>query len=177
MIDPQEVSDIRGIGTVDGDEVKLVSTRGGFHIAIRVSRDGAKPLAAGSHPAIVTYQLEKNLKDRFCSVMQKSERYGGARITDLSKSLGHLVDRDISMMAMSKGESIDVSVNLRGVEIGLFKCEKDTTSSTLSLKEWRLDSHEPEVNSEITKAAARSILSLCRREGLENLDTRKARRI
>lgn len=60
-ITPNEIDSIENAGMLDGSPVKLIRTKGGFWIATGrpkgKSRDEA--IAAGSHPAIVKFDLEK----------------------------------------------------------------------------------------------------------------------
>jgi hypothetical protein len=60
-ITPNEIHSIEDAGNLDGSSVKMIRTKGGFWIAVGKPkgkfRDEA--LAAGSHPAIVKFNLEK----------------------------------------------------------------------------------------------------------------------
>jgi hypothetical protein len=73
-ITPNEVDTIEDAGMIDGSPVKLLRTKGGFWMAIGRPRGKFRDeaIAAGSHPAIVRYQLEKQYPT-FQPVLQKSE--------------------------------------------------------------------------------------------------------
>lgn len=73
-ITPNEVDTIEDAGILDGSPVKLLRTKGGFWMAIGKPRGKYKDeaIAAGSHPAIVRYQLEKQYPT-FQPAMMKSE--------------------------------------------------------------------------------------------------------
>jgi hypothetical protein len=73
-ITPNEVDTIEDAGTMDGNPVKMLRTKGGFWMAVGRPRGRYKDeaIAAGSHPAIVRYQLEKQYPT-FQPVMMKSE--------------------------------------------------------------------------------------------------------
>ncbi len=73
-ITPNEVDTIEDAGVLDGSPVKLLRTKGGFWMAIGKPRGKYRDeaIAAGSHPAIVRYQLEKQYPT-FQPIMQKSE--------------------------------------------------------------------------------------------------------
>lgn len=73
-ITPNEVDTIEDAGMIDGSPVKLLRTKGGFWMAIGKPRGKFRDeaIAAGSHPAIVRYQLEKQYPT-FQPVLQKSE--------------------------------------------------------------------------------------------------------
>jgi hypothetical protein len=70
----KDVSSIDEIGTLSGNKVKLLRTTGGFFIAIGRKRGSPseEALGAGSHPAIVKYNLEKQYPE-FQPSMMKSE--------------------------------------------------------------------------------------------------------
>lgn len=76
QITPNEISSIEEVGTLSGNQVKMVRTKGGFWMAIarKKGKQAEECLAAGSHPAIVKYQLEKQFPE-FQSSMMKSEGY------------------------------------------------------------------------------------------------------
>lgn len=73
-ITPNEIDIIEEAGTIDGNSVKMLRTKGGFWMAVGRPRGKYKDeaIAAGSHPAIVRYQLEKQYPT-FQPVMMKSE--------------------------------------------------------------------------------------------------------
>lgn len=74
QLTPNEIDSIEDAGVLDGNAVKLLRTKGGFWMAIGKPRGKFKDeaLAAGSHPAIVRYNLEKQFPG-FQPSMMKSE--------------------------------------------------------------------------------------------------------
>lgn len=82
---PNEIAEIQDIGTMDGSPVKMLRLKGGFIIATGKPRGKFRDeaIAAGSHPAIVRYQLEKQYPT-FQPVLQKSEN-----MADLAKVEKH----------------------------------------------------------------------------------------
>jgi hypothetical protein len=60
-INPEEIDHIEEAGELDGKPVKLIRTKGGFWIATGrpMGRMMDQALSAGSHPAIVKYNVEK----------------------------------------------------------------------------------------------------------------------
>ena len=67
-INKDEISSVEDIGTMKGSPVKLCRTRGGWFFAATTKG----MLAAGSHPAIVKYNLERQYPE-FQPSMMKSE--------------------------------------------------------------------------------------------------------
>src|SRR5258706_429515 len=71
---PNEIDSIEDAGMLDGAAVKLLRTKGGFWMAVGRPRGKFRDeaLAAGSHPAIVRYNLERQFPG-FQPAMMKSE--------------------------------------------------------------------------------------------------------
>lgn len=82
-ITPNEIAHIEEAGSLDSSPVKMIKTKGGFWIAVAKPRGKSKEeaVAAGSHPAIVRYNLEKQFPD-FQPSLMKSESYNDATIVD-----------------------------------------------------------------------------------------------
>lgn len=76
-ITPNEIESIEDAGLLDNTPVKMIKTRGGFWIAVGRPRGRLQEeaLAAGSHPAIVKYNLERQ-HPGFQPAMHKSELMG-----------------------------------------------------------------------------------------------------
>jgi hypothetical protein len=72
QIVPSEVESIDEIGELNGKPVKMARLKGGLCIAIGSQGGTEEALAAGSHPAIVRYNVEKNFRG-FQPYIMKSE--------------------------------------------------------------------------------------------------------
>jgi hypothetical protein len=74
QLKPSDIERVEEIGSLDGNKVSLLRTKGGFWIALGKKRNKniEEALAAGSHPAIVKYNLEKQFSG-FQPAMNKSE--------------------------------------------------------------------------------------------------------
>lgn len=71
-IKPSEIESVEDIGLIKGRPVKLIKTLGGFYLAVGSPNGSEEALAAGSHPAIVKFNLKKKFKE-FHATMAKSE--------------------------------------------------------------------------------------------------------
>jgi len=73
-ITPEEIDTVEEAGTMNGGPVKLIRTKGGFWIALgrKKGKVVEEALTAGSHSAIVKYNMEKEFPDYQPSLM-KSE--------------------------------------------------------------------------------------------------------
>lgn len=76
QITPGEIDKIEECGEMNGRKVSLIRTKGGFWIATgkKKGAHSEEALAAGSHPAIVKYNLEKQYPD-YHPEMLKSEGF------------------------------------------------------------------------------------------------------
>lgn len=83
ILTEKEIEHIEDAGMLDKHPVKMIRTRGGFWIAIGKPKGKYKEeaLAAGSHPAVVKFNLEKQYPD-FQPALMKSEGMTDTSIVD-----------------------------------------------------------------------------------------------
>lgn len=128
-IKPNEIKDIQTIGTLNGHEVKLVGTHGGLWVAVGKRKKSDKTpesLAAASHRAIVTHQLEKVFSDDFSPAMAKSEINQNYIVEDNSKLLSNeLQGKGFELFTLSKNEDFEFIIHRYGRDLGVVKAEVD----------------------------------------------------
>ncbi len=117
---PDEVDTVEDAGTLHGNPVKLLRTKGGFWMAIGRQRGKAREeaLAAGSHPAIVKYNLEKQFPD-FQPAMMKSELLSSSVkvekhshfLSDALRKSGH------DIYSVHNGDKIEFQITKHNVKI------------------------------------------------------------
>lgn len=121
QITPNEIESIEEAGMLDGSPVKLLRTKGGFWIATGRTRGKMQDeaLAAGSHSAIVKYNLEKQYPG-FQPAMMKSEislnpavvvKHTHFLSEDLQKS-GH------DIYSIQSGTKIEFQITKHDIKIG-----------------------------------------------------------
>lgn len=121
QITPNEIESIEDAGIMHGKPVKLLRTKGGFYIAVGTlhGKSREEALAAGSHPAIVKYNMEK-MYPMFQPVLAKSEvvlshsvvtKHSHFLSEDLKKS-GH------DVYCVQSGTNIEFQVTKHDVKIG-----------------------------------------------------------
>lgn len=83
QITPNEIDSIEEAGTLDNAPVKMIRTKGGFWIAVARPKGRLKEeaVAAGSHPAIVRFNLEK-MYPTFQASLMKSEFLSDSTVVD-----------------------------------------------------------------------------------------------
>lgn len=130
QITPNEIDSIEEAGLMHGMPVKLLRTKGGFWIAVGTLNGKKKEeaLAAGSHPAIVKYNLEKQYPAYQPALMKSEISLNPAVVTkhshylsdDLQKS-GH------DVYSVQSGTSIEFQVTKHDIKIGSVQAtlEKD----------------------------------------------------
>lgn len=120
QLTPNEIDSVEDAGMLDGNAVKLLRTKGGFWMAIGRPRGKYKDeaLAAGSHPAIVRYNLERQFPG-FQPSMQKSELNA-----DLSKVEKHshflsdsLRNSGHDVYSVQNGDKIEFQITKQNVKI------------------------------------------------------------
>jgi hypothetical protein len=121
QITPNEIHSIEDAGTLDNAPVKMIRTKGGFWIAVGKPKGKFREeaLAAGSHPAIVKFNLEKQFP-AFQPSMMKSEAFAYSAIVEkhthfLSEELrksGH------DIYSVQEGDRVDFHITKHSVKVG-----------------------------------------------------------
>lgn len=130
QINANEIDSIEDAGLMNGSAVKLLRTKGGFYIATGKLKGKFKEeaLAAGSHPAIVKYNLEKQYPE-FQPAMLKSEiSLNPAVVTKHSHFLSEdLIKSGHDVYSIQSGTNIEFQITKHDVKIGSIKTtlEKD----------------------------------------------------
>ena len=135
-IKPNEVEEVKVIGKLYGDDVKIVRTCGGFNVAMgkkeKKSRK-ADALAAGSHAALVSYQIEKMYGKDFEPCIYKSESEQPPKVEDKTEFLPDMMkNAGIEMYVVSNFNKLDFMVVKNGIELA--KCETEYVGSDLIIK-------------------------------------------
>lgn len=120
QITPNEIDSIQEAGTLDGSSVKLIRTKGGFWIAVGKPRGKYKEeaIAAGSHPAIVKFNLEKTYPS-FQPAMMKSEYFSDSSIVDKHS---HFLTEELrksghDIYSVQDGEKVDFHITKHNLKI------------------------------------------------------------
>ena len=121
QITPNEISSIEDAGILNGSPVKLIRTKGGFWIATGKPKGEyrEKAIAAGSHPAIVRFNIEKQFPD-FQPSMMKSENFSD---TSVVEKHSHFLSDDLrksgyDIFSIQDGDSVVFHVTKHNLKIG-----------------------------------------------------------
>lgn len=92
QIKPNEISSVEESGMLNGSPCKLIRTKGGFWIMVgrKKKNSSEEALAAGSHPAIVKYNMEKQFSD-FQPSLMKSEGF----VEPIVEKHSHFLSEDL----------------------------------------------------------------------------------
>ena len=148
---PNDISDVSDIGLLNNNPVKLIRTKGGFFIAIgKKKRDGQdEALAAGSHGAIVKYNLEKQFAG-FQPAMAKSE----SGIEPIVSKHSHFLNDDLR----KSGHDIFSIQTGNAVEFQITKHNSTLASATGYIDSDNLSINDLNIPKEFVKAMAGSTL-------------------
>jgi hypothetical protein len=120
QITPNEIHSIQDAGALDGAPVKMIRTKGGFWIAIGKPRGKFREeaIAAGSHPAIVKYNLEKQFPG-FQPAMMKSEEFSDTAVVEKHS---HFLSEDLrksghDIYSIQDGDCVSFHITQRNMKI------------------------------------------------------------
>lgn len=158
-IQPNEVKEIKDIGDLHGDKVKMVVTIGGLYMAVGKksrSKKTMEPLAAGSHPGLVMHQIEKQYSSDFRPHLMKSEIEEQDKVVEISKQ----TDKGIQVFRITKSNKVDILVTKFLNTVA--KCEGEIIGNDLVLNKTSFvgNSNKEELAKEITKGILTTIEDL-----------------
>jgi hypothetical protein len=133
---PNEVKEVKTVGTLHGDEVKMVVTDGGFHIFVGRKNKTAKKseaLAASSHRALGMHQLSKEYGSDFEPAIFKSEHDQLEKVETKTEYLpSEMIAKGVELFTLSKGNKVDFVLYKHGLTIGEYSGEIE--NKTLVIK-------------------------------------------
>ena len=118
-IKPSEIDSVDSIGDLAGEQVKLVKTKGGLYIAVGRPRGKKKDevIAAGSHPAIVRYNIEKAYAE-FQPAMIKSETGEESLVAGMSDLLpSNMRKSGYDLYVIKKSNEVDFVLTKSQIEV------------------------------------------------------------
>jgi hypothetical protein len=135
-IKANEIESVETIGELNGEDVKILKTFGGFHMAVGKKKVGKKDpevLAAGSHPALVSHQLTKEYEDGFKPKICKSEGERLPNVEDVTQKLRkNLTDDGLEAYILEKDGKFDFIISRFGVDV--IKYEAEQVGNSLFVK-------------------------------------------
>jgi hypothetical protein len=115
----QDIDRMEEAGTLHGESVKLIRTTGGWWIALGRKKPSGKQeaLEAGSHPAIVKYNMERKFPE-FQPVMMKSEGHADAIVEKHS----HFLSEDLrksghDIYSLQTGGEVEFQVTKHNAQV------------------------------------------------------------
>jgi hypothetical protein len=120
QITEKEVDSIEDIGMLHKNPVKMIRTKGGFWIAVGKQKGKYKDeaLAAGSHPAVVKFNLEKQYPD-FQPSLMKSENFADNSVVE---SHSHFLSDDLrksghDLYSIQNGNAVEFQITKHNTKI------------------------------------------------------------
>lgn len=122
QITPDEIAAVEEAGMLDQSPVKLIRTKGGFWIAVGKPKGkmGEIALAAGSHPAIVKYNLAKQYPGFQEHMMKSADMAENDAIVDKHS---HFLSEDLrksghDIYSVQKGPDISFHITRHQTQVG-----------------------------------------------------------
>lgn len=126
-ISPNEVKEIKSVGNLHGDEVKMVVTDGGFHLFVGKKKKTSKKsevLAASSHRALGLHQIQKEFGADFEPMILKNEQGQVEKVEEKTEYLpSEMIAKGVELFTLSKGSKIDFILYKHGLTIGEYSGE------------------------------------------------------
>lgn len=153
-ISANEIADTELLGMLEGREIKLVKLKGGLNLAIGSDSKGAESvLFAGSHPAIVAYNMEKAYPS-FQSALLKSElkdaskadRHSHFLSDDLRKS-GH------DIFSIQNGNDVEFYVTKHDLKVGIAKAHIENNELVFGSFDSKLGSFQKGLSQAVSEKA------------------------
>lgn len=120
QITPNEIRSVEEAGMLDNAPVKMICTKGGFWIAVGKpkGRFREEALAAGSHPAIVKFNLEKQFPT-FQPAMMKSEYFSDNAVVEKHS---HFLSDDLrkgghDIYSIQDGDSVNFHITKHNLKV------------------------------------------------------------
>jgi len=137
-IKPNEVESVSVVGTLNGDDVKIIKTHGGFHLAVGKKNKKSKKsevLAGGSHKAIVAHQIQKDYGSDYQPILSKSEHDNLGKIEDKTSYLNSDNIQDgVELYAITKNNKVEFVLYKRGLTLCKYGAEIKSDSLILKNK-------------------------------------------
>lgn len=121
-ITAEEIAAIEEAGMLDQQPIKMIRTKGGFWIAVGKLRGrfNEEALAAGSHPAIVKWQLTKKYP-QFQESLMKSEAF--SEVSAQVEQHSHFLTEELrksghEVFSVQSGDDLAFHVTKQGIKVG-----------------------------------------------------------
>jgi hypothetical protein len=170
-IDKKDIESIKTIGNLNGEQVKMIKTFGGFHIAIGKKYawdDDQEPLAAGSHQGIVLHEISKKYSE-FEKAIQKSELTQIEKVKEYSQFLGKSEqNQGLELYSSELHGEIDIIVYQYGRVLG--KYEGHCVDNKLELKKHQFNI---QITPELVKSISDTIKEIMTEKRLDKVVFKK----
>jgi hypothetical protein len=131
-ITPNEIDIIEDAGILDGSPVKMIRTKGGFWICVGKPKGKYREeaIGAGSHPAIVKYNVEKQYPN-FQPAMMKSEHFNADAVV---QKHSHFLDGELrksghDIYSIQNGNNIQFHITKHQLRIASPSCVLDKNNT------------------------------------------------
>lgn len=157
-IKQDEIKEVKKIGKLNGDDVKLIALKGGFHIGMGKKEKNSNKidiLAVGSHPALIHHQISKQYPNSFEQTLQKSESELLPSIEEYSQFLNkqHRDLLGLDIYVMKKNEEVEFKITQHNLDVFTIKAKQ--TDNVLELN--KTEKHSKIINNMNIKDLSKSL--------------------
>jgi hypothetical protein len=157
-IKQDEIKEVKKIGKLNGDDVKIIALKGGFHIGMGKKEKNSNKvdiLAVGSHPALIHHQISKQYPNSFEQTLQKSESNLLPSIEEHSQFLDkkHRDLLGLDIYVMKKNEEVQFKITQHNLDV--FTINAKESNGTLELN--KTEKHSKTLNNMDIKDLSKSL--------------------
>jgi hypothetical protein len=173
QVNPEEIKEIKVIGRLFDNDVKLVKTIGGFLIAIgkktKFSKS-AEALAAGNHPAIVAHHIQKTFGSDFHPAMFKSEADRLESVEEKTNLLpSDAIQKGMKLFTLSKDHNYTVVLEKHGLTLGEYTLERNAQDLVIKNNKFNTKALSTENKSALAQSIAAAIEDTAAHIGVERI--------
>lgn len=140
---PNEVKEVKTVGNLHGDDVKMILTDGGFHLFMgKKNKKTKKPevLLGSSHQAIGLHQLQQDFGADFHMTMTKSEHDPEPIVEDKTHYLSHnSINKGLKLFTVSKNNNLEFIVYKHGLVLGRYEASAQNKCLIIKKHEFTQD--------------------------------------
>jgi hypothetical protein len=128
QLTPNEIDSIEQVGTLSGHPVRMIRTKGGFFIAVSRKKGNAEEeaIGAGSHPAIVRYNLEKQFSE-YVPNMMKSEGFADPIVDKHSHYLSEELRKSgHDIFSIQTGPAVEFKITKYNAQVAKVDCSLES---------------------------------------------------
>lgn len=169
---PDEIESVKVIGELNGEDVKILRTFGGFHVCVGKKTKKSKKteaLAAGSHAALVAHHLTKEYGDKFRPAVCKSEAGQLEEVKEYNNLLPQeLINKGFELFSLHKKEEVTFLMTKYSTTIGQY--EGRLGKDSLNINSHKFLGLTPETREIVADSMAKMLSTYCTNSNVKKIE-------